>query len=79
MGCGSFHLVDKNAQDVFIDKEHVVIYENDIDLISKIDYYLKHEEERECIANNGYEYVKNKFTMVKSLEIILKSITFRSS
>ena len=29
------------------------------DLISKIRFYLKHEQDRECIIDKGYEYIYN--------------------
>lgn len=43
----------------------VVIYDNEKDLIEKIEYYLTHEEERKRIAQSGYEAVMAKCTLKK--------------
>lgn len=45
----------------FVDGEEVVIWQDFDDLITKIDYYLKHESERQQIAKAGYEKVKTLF------------------
>lgn len=74
MGCGSFHLVDKNAESLLTKQEHVAIFQNEIDLINKIDYYLKNDKEREDIAEKGFIYVKNKFTVKKCLEKMFAQI-----
>ena len=41
--------------DCYVPDEDFVFYESKQDMISKIEYYLKHEDERVAIARNGYE------------------------
>lgn len=61
MACGSMLLTDKpeDLKEVgFIDGKHLVIYKDLNDLKSKILYYLEHEKEREEIAKNGMDFVR---------------------
>ncbi|WP_339171884.1 glycosyltransferase [Anoxybacillus sp. FSL W8-1294] len=56
-GCGSFLLTEKvsHLEDYYeLDKE-VVTYSNIDEMIKKIRYYLTHDQEREAIAQKGYE------------------------
>ena len=59
MACGCFVLTDrqKDVENLFKDKEHVVFFDNAADLKQKVQYYLNHAEERERIAQNGYREV----------------------
>ena len=41
----------------------LVIYDNEEDLLGKIEYYLKNADEREQIAKSGYEAVMKKCTL----------------
>lgn len=41
----------------FEDKKHLVFFRDELDLIEKIKYYLKSNDERENIRNQGYDYV----------------------
>jgi hypothetical protein len=60
LACGTLLMTDK-PDDLeklgFVDGEHLVIYKNLKDLKEKILYYLKHEEERERIAQQGEDFV----------------------
>ena len=63
MSCGTFLLADKpeDLDDIgFKDGEHLVIYKNWKDLKNKIQYYLKNDKEREEIAKNGMNLVREK-------------------
>lgn len=55
MGCGGFLLSNfqEDFLDFFVPGEDFVFYESREDLLWKIDYYLKHEEERRAVAMNG--------------------------
>jgi hypothetical protein len=56
--CGSFLLneyTDKNLE--FINNRKQINFRNRKELLEKIDYYLKHEKERETIAKEMHEYV----------------------
>lgn len=77
LGCRSFQLIDAgHLKNIDLQSgKHLVEYVNDEDLCKKIDYYLIHEKEREEIAKNGYEIAKEKYTMQKSLDIMLNHDT----
>ena len=67
LACGSLLLTDRlkpevGLEDLFQDKKHLVLYDNDKDLLEKIDYYLRHESEREEIALAGHLEVLSKHT-----------------
>jgi hypothetical protein len=61
LSCGSFMLADK-PEDFeefgYVDKKHLILYDDLNDLKNKINYYLKHDSEREEIAKNGMEFVR---------------------
>ncbi|MBO6114226.1 MAG: glycosyltransferase family 1 protein [Lachnospiraceae bacterium] len=64
MGAGGFVISNYQAEipEYFeVDKE-IVLYESVPDLLEKIDYYLKHDDERKQIAKNGYERIKKEHT-----------------
>jgi spore maturation protein CgeB len=73
MACGCFVLTDrqKDAQVLFKDKEHLVFFDNENDLRSKIKYYLDHPGERQRIAQAGYAEVITRHTYQERLKIIL--------
>lgn len=50
-----------DINELFIDGEDMVLYYNDNDLISKVDYYLSREEERRKIAANGKKKIMDMF------------------
>lgn len=64
MGSGGFLLSNYQADflDAFIPEEDFVYYESTEDLLSKIDYYLAHDEERAAIAQNGHDKIANAHT-----------------
>ncbi len=75
IGCGGF--VISNYQPEFLDYftpgEDIVLYDSISDLLDKIDYYLKHDDERETIAKNGYEKVKAFHSYNQLLSYMLKT------
>jgi len=61
LACGTLFLTDKPTdleREGFVDGKHLVLYENLKDLEDKIKYYLEHDEEREQIAKQGMEFVR---------------------
>lgn len=52
----------------FVPGEDFVYYENEEDMLDKIEYYLTHEKERMEIAENGYEKVKKYFSLEDVLQ-----------
>lgn len=59
MGSRGFLLSNFQADflDSFVPGEDFVYYESRADLLEKTDYYLRHEDERQAIAQNGYAKV----------------------
>ncbi|GIO21497.1 glycosyltransferase [Oceanobacillus sp. J11TS1] len=78
MGCGSLVLTDYVAgqEQLFVDKQHYVIYKDHKELVELIDYYLKHLDEAQKIASNGYRYLLGNHTYAhrarELIEIIKK-------
>lgn len=73
MGCGGFLLSnyqEELAENFREDKELVLYYSLD-DCLEKIDYYLKHEEERKNIAKRGCTAVSERFNYRRQLEKLL--------
>ncbi len=54
--------------------EEIICYENLNDLINKINYFLKHEEEREDVAKRGYERSIKEHTYEKRFKTIFNEI-----
>jgi len=66
LACGTLFLTDRPRHLDhwgFIDGEHLVCYRDFKDMEEKVEYYLKHDEERETIARQGTQFVAENFTM----------------
>jgi Glycosyl transferases group 1 len=71
LGCGSFLLSEKlSKENPFTSGKHLVEAECFEDMAEKIHYYLKHDDEREAIANKGYTEALRKHTYTKRTEYI---------
>ena len=57
LACKGFLITDKVPAAVKSMKNCMVFTDGNDDLVNKIKYYLTHEEERQAIAQRGYEYV----------------------
>lgn len=57
MGSGGFLLTNYQADfdDCYVANEDYVFYDSSEDMMSKIEYYLSHDKERNEIAENGFE------------------------
>ncbi|MGN0161800.1 MAG: glycosyltransferase [Lachnospiraceae bacterium] len=75
LSCGGFLLTNYQEElpEWFEPGVDLVIYENMQDLVLKVDYYLKHEEERRQIAANGHRKVLELFNFQGQLERLLNS------
>ena len=49
----------------YIDGEDFIVYNDNRELIEKIEYYLSHEEEAQRIADNGYKKLLQYHTTEK--------------
>lgn len=80
LGMGQFLLTDKienGLLDLFEDGKHLVTYSSDQDLLEKATYYLQHEEEREKIAQSGYQEALQHhdfFQRAKTIIALLETI-----
>lgn len=74
LGCGGFLITNYQHEiaEYFEAGRELVIYEDIPDLVSKVQYYLTHEDERLRIAKNGYEKVNRDFTFKDKIEKMLK-------
>lgn len=77
-GCGGFLLTNyvNYLEDYYQIGKEVVCFESLKDLKEKINYYLKHEEEREEIALAGYKRTVKEHTYKKRFNKIFKKIGF---
>lgn len=76
MSCGGFLMCNYQSDLAydFIPGEEFVYFEDPNDLLSKTEYYLTHEKERDQIAENGRERIKRDYnfnvTFKKIFEIV---------
>lgn len=79
MGSGSFLLTDSvpSLDDLFEDGKHLVLYRSLDEAVDKARYYLKHDSEREKIAQAGYEEVLSKHTIDHRVDRLLKAVDQR--
>ena len=50
----------------------LVVYEDMKDMVMKVMYYLKHDEKRIRIAENGHRKVREKFSFDDRLKTLLE-------
>lgn len=76
MGSGNFLLTDDipMIHNYFKDGVHCVMYKDEKDMIEKARYYIEHDEEREKIAEAGYNEVIKNHTIDKRLDLILETV-----
>ena len=74
MGSGGFLLTNyqEDMLEYFEPGIDFVYYDSYEDLMKKADYYLNHEEERQQIAKNGYEKIKNSHTYRHRLDAMME-------
>jgi spore maturation protein CgeB len=63
LACGGFLLTNYQPEiaEYFENGRELVIYEDYVDLVQKVRYYLAHDEERKEIARNGQQAVRERF------------------
>ncbi len=74
MATGSFLMTSylPDFEDLgLVDGKHLVLYKNMDECIEKTKYYLAHDDEREKIAQAGYEEVMAKHTIQHRVDVIL--------
>lgn len=74
LGNRSFTITEPFEDDVpFMNKKHLVIAEAKT-IPRVVKYYLAHPDERIRIAERGYDFVKNHYTMTQNLKKALKEV-----
>lgn len=72
MAAGAMQLLDERGDyDIIEPGKHVASFRDGKELLEKVEYYLSHEAEREQIARQGQNHVKERRSMRRSLEIAL--------
>lgn len=73
MGTGSFLLTNwiPTIEEHFEDGKDLVLYRSLDEMVDKAKYYLAHDEERERIAQAGYEKVMKHHTIQNRVDVIL--------
>jgi spore maturation protein CgeB len=74
--CGGFQLCHfvEGLERHYVLGDEVVVYGSIDDLIYSAGYYLRHADERECIAERGYQRTMRDHTMEQRLMALLKAI-----
>jgi spore maturation protein CgeB len=76
LGCKTMLLTNQteNLDRLFNIGEHLDIYTTKENLLEKIDFYLKNNEIRNKISENGYEFVRKNHTFVNRAKEIIQLI-----
>ena len=77
MACGKLVLTDrlninKGLEELFIDGQEIVLYNDMFDCIEKMNYYNENEEERETIAYNGMAKVIANHTQIQRVDKLIE-------
>ena len=77
MACGKMVLTDrldiaKGLEELFIDGQEIVLYNDMFDCIEKMNYYNENEEERERIAYNGMAKVIANHTQIQRVDKLIE-------
>ncbi|WCK56180.1 glycosyltransferase [Aneurinibacillus sp. Ricciae_BoGa-3] len=74
--CGAFQLTDVRQElpSCYLPRKELETYSSPSELIEKIDYYLRHEKERNAIALRGLNRTLNEHTYSKRLKELLTRV-----
>ena len=77
MACGKMVITDRlpkeaKLDELFIEGEEIVLYDDIVDCIEKINYYNENIEERERIAKNGMKKVLENYTQVQVVDKLIE-------
>jgi spore maturation protein CgeB len=78
MACGKLVITDRlpesrGLDEVFVEGEEIILYNDMFDCIEKINYYTENEEERERIAHNGMMKVLHNYTQIQIVDKLIKA------
>ena len=76
MACGKLVITDRldvirGLDEVFVEGEEIILYNDMFDCIEKINYYTENEEERERIAHNGMKKVLENYTQIQIVDKLI--------
>lgn len=73
MGCGGFAMTNRQEElaQYFEEGKDLAVYDSVEELIDKVGYYLRHEEERVKIVWNGFRKVHAEHNYVKRIESMM--------
>lgn len=77
MSCGRLVLtdrIDNGLPELFRDREHLVTYGSDHELLEAVEHYLNHPEERRRIAEAGRHEVLARHTYAHRMDTILRTV-----
>jgi len=74
--CGTFEMTQDadDMRDYYELGKEIVAYVDERDLVEKIQYFLKHDEEREAIAKRGYERTLRDHSTERRFEDVFRMI-----
>jgi len=70
----SLQIADKCPDGWFKDGDEIVLYKNNNNLLKKVKYYLKNDQERIRISNNGYKRVVREHRYEHRVEKLMKIV-----
>ena len=72
LACGCFLLTNKIKNEglyqLYEEGKHFITYTSDEDLLSKVEHYLNNEEERNRIAQQGYQWTIDNYSYLQSVK-----------
>lgn len=73
LGAGGFVLTNYSPEtaELFKEDEEIVMFRTPEELMEKVEYYIKHNKEREQIARNGHAKVMRCYTYEKKIKELL--------
>ena len=72
MAAGACEIVDEREDyDQLVPGREIVVFHDGDDLLSKIEYYIQHEQERRQIGEAGHRMAQRQYSMKYSLNQIL--------
>ena len=70
----TLQIADKCPEDWFKNGHDIVLFNDQPDLLNKINYYLDNQSERDRIANNGFNRIKTAHTYKHRVDKMLNSL-----
>jgi glycosyltransferase involved in cell wall biosynthesis len=79
MASGSMLLTNwiPTIEEIFEDGKHLVLYRDEAEMVEKARYFIEHDEEREAIAQKGYEEVIRRHKIKDRVEMMLENSLFK--